>query len=56
MIHIENLEHWKKTLNFQKGQETLHTMGRTKSKKEREREKGIRTGLAHLRGSYERGK
>ena len=57
-LHRSSTECWQKILNLQKGQETLHTAGRTKGKKKREREgeKGIRTGLAFLRGSCERGK
>ena len=47
------IEHWQKTLDLQKGQETLHITGknkRGKKKRERERER-IKPGLALLRGS-----
>ena len=47
-----------KTLGFQKGQENLHITGiveKEKIKKKEKREKGIRTELALLRGSHERG-
>ena len=36
-LHRISTEHWQKTLNLQKRQETLHMTGKNKRKKERER-------------------
>ena len=49
-LHGTSTEGWQKNLNLPKGQETLDITGYNKIKREK---KGIRTGLAFLRGSYE---
>ena len=44
--HRTSTEHWQKTLNLQKGQETLHITGYNKGKKEREIEKRNEDGTS----------